>query len=126
MKKKKAIYYETNIGKKPVEEFINSFDDKIKAKLLARIGFLEERWHELRRPYIDIVEDDLWELRIQFAKNKMRVIYAYMFKDYIVLLHSFIKTTGPIPENDKLLAKKRMIDFQIQYNSGKLKLKKIE
>ena len=126
MNKKKAIYYENSKGEKPVEEFINSLDVKIRAKLLARIEFLEEHWHELRRPLIDIVEDDLWELRVQFAKNKIRVIYVYMFKDCIVLLHSFIKTTGPIPENDKLLAKKRMIDFQIQFNAGKLKLKKIE
>ncbi len=126
MKRKKAIYYENNQGERPVEEFLNSLDVKIRAKLLARIEFLEEHWHELRRPLIDIVEDDLWELRVQFAKNKIRVIYAYMFKDYIVLLHSFIKTTGPIPENVKLLAKNRMIDFQLKYNAGKLKLKKIE
>ncbi len=111
MNKKKAIYYENSKGEKPVEEFINSLDIKIKAKLLARIGFLEEHWHELRRPLIDIVEDDLWELRVQFAKNKIRVIYAYMFKGYIVLLHSFIKTTGPIPENYKLLAKKKNDSF---------------
>jgi phage-related protein len=123
--KKKIIYYENKNGERPVEEFINNLNAKIKAKLLARIQYFEEHWHELRRPYVDLVEDGIYELRVQFAKNKIRVIYAYMFKDYIVLLHSFIKTTGEISENDKLIAKKRMYDFQIQHNEGRLKLKNI-
>jgi len=54
------------------------------------------------------------------------VIYAYMFRDYIILLHGFFKTTGPIPQADKLAARKRMLDFQRQYDAGILKLKTIE
>jgi phage-related protein len=97
----------------------------VKAKLLARLQYFEEHWHELRRPYVDLIEDGIYELRVQFAKDKIRVIYAYMFKDYIVLLHSFIKTTAEIPEKDKLVAKKRMYDFQIQYNEGRINLKRL-
>lgn len=73
--KKKVIYYENINGERPVEEFINNLDVKIKAKLLARIQYFEEHWHELRRPYVDLVEDGIYELRVQFAKNKIRVIY---------------------------------------------------
>lgn len=122
---KKPIFYETNKGDRPVETFLNNFEDKVKAKIVARIEFLGEHWQELRRPYVDIIEEDLYELRVQFGKDKVRVIYAYMFKDYIVLLHGFIKRTGKIPENDKLLARKRMIDFQIQYNEGRVRLKQV-
>lgn len=121
--KKKAIYYEDGKGDKPAENFIDDLDLKIKAKVLARIEFLEEHWHELRRPYVDTIEDGLYELRVQFAKNKIRVIYAYMFKDYIVLLHGLIKETRQIPENDKLIAKRRRYDFQVRYKEGKIKLK---
>lgn len=120
---KKPIFYETSKGERPVEIFLNNLEEKIRAKIVARIEFLGEHWQELRRPYVDFVEKGLYELRVQFAKNKVRIIYAYMFKDYIVLLHGFIKDTKEIPENDKLLARKRMIDFQIQYNDGRIKLK---
>ena len=126
MRLKKAVYYESENAQRPVEEFLNSLNNKTKAKILARIDFLEEHWHELRRPYIDIIEDGLWELRIQFARSKVRVIYAYMFRDYIILLHGFFKTTGSIPQADKLAARKRMLDFQRQYDTGMLKLKTIE
>ena len=60
---------------------------------------------------MDYLEDGLYELRVQFAKDKVRVIYAYMFKDYIVLLHGIIKRTAKVPENDKLIAQERRINF---------------
>lgn len=119
---KKVIYYENRKSEKPVKEFINKIDDKTKAKVLARIKFLGEHWDEIGRPLADYIGDKLYELRIQFSQNKVRIIYAFMFKNYIVLLHGIMKTTAKIPKNDKLKAKKRMIDFEIQYNEGRLKL----
>jgi len=124
--KKKAIYYEDEGNSRPVEGFINDLDSKIKAKVLARIEFLEERWQELRRPYVDSLEDGLYELRVIFSGNQVRVIYAYMFKDYIVLLHGIIKKTKEVPREDMLKAKNRMIDFQVRYKEGKIRLPKME
>lgn len=120
---KKAIYYEDAKGQKPVKEFINSFDEKTKAKILARVQYLQEHWHEVKRPFVDYVDEGLYELRVEFAWNTVRVIYAYMFKDYIVLLHGLKKKSVKLPKNDILKAKKRMIDFQIRYNEGKIRLR---
>lgn len=74
--RKKAIYYEDERNSRPVEELINDLESKTKAKVLARIEFLEERWQELRRPYVDSLEDGLYELRVIFSGNQVRVIYA--------------------------------------------------
>ncbi|MBL7068285.1 MAG: type II toxin-antitoxin system RelE/ParE family toxin [Candidatus Omnitrophica bacterium] len=123
MTHKKAIYYEDIRGKKPVKEFITKFDEKTKAKILARVEFLETHWHEARRPLVDKIDKDLYELRVAFAWNNVRVIYAYMFKNYIVLLHGLQKKRDKIPENDKLMARKRMIDFQIRFNEGRINLR---
>lgn len=124
--RKKAIYYEDERSDRPVEKFINELSAKTKAKVLARIAFLEERWQELRRPYVDTLEDGLYELSVIFSGKQVRVIYAYMFKDYIVLLHGIIKKTKEVPPEDMLKAKNRMSDFSIRYNQGKIKLPKIE
>ncbi|MDD4201968.1 MAG: type II toxin-antitoxin system RelE/ParE family toxin [Candidatus Omnitrophica bacterium] len=120
---KTAIYYQDKRGKKPVKEFINKLDVHTRAKVLASTNFLCDNWKELKRPIVEYLGDDLYELRVQFSSNNVRVFYGYMFKDYIVLLHGILKKTSKISENDKLKAKKRMIDFQIQYNEGKIKLK---
>jgi phage-related protein len=122
--RKKAIYYEDERNNRPAEEFINGFTPKTKAKVLARIEFLEERWQELKRPYVDSLEGGLYELRVIFSGSQIRVIYAYMFKDYIVLLHGIIKKTNEVPQDDMLKAKNRMKDFQLRYNEGKIKLPK--
>lgn len=120
--KKKAIYYEDDRNNRPVEEFINGLVPKIKAKVLVRIEFLEEHWQELRRPYVDTLTDGLYELRVIFSGSQIRVIYAYMFKNYIVLLHGIIKKTNNVPMDDILKAKSRMRDFQRRYNQGEIKL----
>ena len=120
---KKAIYYQDLKGRKQVKEFIDRFEEKTRAKILARIEFLEDHWHEVRRPFVDKVDKDLYELRVEFAWNNVRVLYAYMFKDYIVLLHGFVKKTDKIPENDKQKARTRMLDFQVRYNEGMIRLR---
>ena len=124
--RKKAIYYEDERNSRPVEEFINGLEFKTKAKVLARIEFLEERWQELRRPYVDTLEEGLYEIRVIFSGNQIRVIYAYMFKDYIVLLHGIIKKTKKVPRDDMLKANNRMNDFQMRFNKGRIKLHRIE
>lgn len=121
--RKKAIYYEDARGRKQVKEFINGFDDKTKSKILNGIEYLADHWYEIGRPYVDKIEDGLYELRVNFAWNSVRIIYAYMFKDYIVLLHGFRKKSDKIKEGDKLLARKRMADFQERYNRGEIKLR---
>jgi len=120
---KRVIYYEGLRGKKQVKEFVHSFDDKTKGKILARLEFLGEHWHELRRPIVDKIDRDLYELRVSFAWNNVRVIYAFMFKDYIVLLHAFRKKSDKIPENDIAKARLRLIDFESRYNAGLIKLR---
>ena len=124
--KKKAIYYEDERNNRPVEEFINELDFKIKKKVFSRISFLEEHWQGLRRPYVDTLQGGLYELRVIFSGNQVRVIYAYMFKNYIVLLHGLIKKTDAVPKEDMLKAANRMSDFQTRVNQGKVKLPKIE
>lgn len=70
---KKVIYYENRKREKPVKEFINKFDNKTKAKVLARIKFLGEHWDEIGWPLADYIGDKLYELRIQFSQNKIRL-----------------------------------------------------
>lgn len=119
---KKVLLYQDSQGRKPVREFIDDLEDKAAGKVTGFILYLSEHWHEAKRPMVDYLGDNLYELRVKFSPNNIRMIYAYMFKDYIVLSHGLIKNTDKVPETDKLIAKKRMIDFQIQYKRRKIKL----
>jgi phage-related protein len=116
------IYYQNEKGQKPAKEFIETLNEDAKGKVLARIEFLGEHWQELKRPYVDYLGNKIYELRMQVAKNKIRIIYAFMFKNYIILLHGILKKTSKIPKGDKDIAIKRMKDFQKKYDEGKIKL----
>jgi len=95
--KKKIIFYEDEENYRPVEEFLDELDSKTRKKVGARIELLGNHWAELRRPYVDYLQNGLYELRVVHFGKQARVIYAYMFKDYIVLLHGFNKCTDDVP-----------------------------
>ena len=124
--RKKVVFYEDEEGNRPAEEFIiNGLDEKTRGKVYSMLRYLGRFWREIRRPYVDYIENELYELRVQFGRNRVRVIYAYMFDDYIVLLHSFMKRTRKITEEDKHISRKRMEDLRKRYNKGSLTLTEI-
>ncbi len=124
--KKKVVFYEDERNRRPVEEFLDELDSKTRKKVGSRIALLGEHWAELRRPYVDFLQNGLYELRVVHFGKQARVIYAYMFKDYIVLLHGFNKSTDDVPLEDMLKAKYRMMDFQKRINQGLINLPKLE
>ncbi len=124
--KKKVVFYEDERNQRPVEEFLDELDSKTRKKVASRIALLGEYWLELRRPYVDYLQNGLYELRVVHFGKQARVIYAYMFKDYIVLLHGFNKSTDDVLLEDMLKAKYRIIDFQKRFDQGLINLLKLE
>ena len=65
-----VIYYETDKGQCPVQDFIDSRHKKRdQAKLLAQIEALEQHGPTLPRPYADLLEDGVHELRIKLSSD---------------------------------------------------------
>ena len=107
----KIVYYETAEGKCPVEEFINSRSERNQAKILAFLTLLEERGPNLPRPYADVLEDGIHELRIKLSGNQVRILYFFCYREYIVLTHPFTKTTKRVPRSEIKSAKLYREDF---------------
>ena len=51
MQEFEIIFYETENGKKPVEEFLDELDDKMRAKMLMSIRIVREKGYQVRMPY---------------------------------------------------------------------------
>jgi phage-related protein len=122
---KKAIYYTDPKGQSPVEAFIKELNLKTRAKILARIEFLEEHWQDLRRPYVDSLSGGLYELRLISSGSQIRIVYAYICKDYIVLLHGIVKKTTEVPKGELIRAQNRLADFLDRLKKGLIKLPKL-
>ena len=112
MTKFEVIFYEKENGDCPIEEFMNSLDIKMRAKMIGLLELLEEKGTQLREPYSKIIEDGIFEIRCKVGNNISRVLYFFYFEGKIVLTNGFIKKTQKTPIEEIKLAKKYRADFK--------------
>ena len=106
MPKYQVIFFEKENGNAPVEDFINSLDIKMSAKIYRLIAMISENGPDLREPYSKHLEDGIFELRAQAGSDISRVLYFFMVGRRIVITNGFIKKAQktPISEIDRAKA----------------------
>jgi len=104
-------YYESESGKRPIEEFIDSLDTKSRARVARTIDLLEKFGIELGLPYAKYLEKQLWELRVRHGRNRYRIIYFLAADKTFVLLHGFTKKTGQVSRKEIEAADRRRNDY---------------
>jgi phage-related protein len=75
----------------------------------------------LPRPYADILEEGIHELRIKLSGNQIRILYFFCYKNFIVLAHAIQKTTDKVPKSEIKKAQKYREDFLKRYTETQLK-----
>ncbi len=106
-------FYETESGKIPVKEFVNSLPEIAQAKFIFILDLLERYGLEVKEPYVKSLKGckKLKEIRIKSSVNIYRILY-FPFKDKtFVLLHGFIKKGDKTPIKEIEKAQKRMKDY---------------
>lgn len=102
-----VIFYEGENGEKPVEIFLDSLDNKMRAKLLELLGILSEKGNSLREPYSKHLQDGIFEIRCKFGNDITRVLYFFYYNQRIILTNGFVKKTQKTPKTKIDLAIKR-------------------
>ena len=116
-----VLYFEDSNGYSQVFEFIENRKIREKAKVLAWLEQLEKQGPNLPRPYADLLEEGIHELRVKLSGDQVRILYFFCFKDFIVLTNAFIKNTDKVPKNEIQIAKKNRADFLSRYNESSLR-----
>jgi phage-related protein len=111
MEKFKLIAYEKENGEVPVEDFLDSLNPKMRAKVYGLLSILQEKGNMLREPYSKHLDDGIFELRCKFGSDITRVLYFFYYEGKIVLTNGFVKKTQKIPREEIQLAKDRRKDF---------------
>lgn len=119
-RKYKVIYYKAATKESYVKDFIDSLDILEKAKVMSWIQLLEEKGALLPRPYADLLEDGIHELRIKVSGSQERILYFFCYQDFIILTHNFTKNTNKVPKFEISKAKKLRDDFLSRYTEKKL------
>jgi phage-related protein len=107
-------FYIDERGRCPVEEFLDSLDQRTRARFGWSAEQLRIRNVRAREPLVRHLEGNLWELREESATNIYRVIYFFYTGRRIVLLHGFQKKTQRTPRRDLETARRRRTEFLAQ------------
>ena len=105
------VFYTTEQGDSPVEEFLESLDLKTQVRFDWSIKQLQERNTRATEPLVKHIEGKLWELRRASNGNIFRVMYFFFTGRRIVFVHGFQKKTQKTPRREIETAEKRMDEF---------------
>src|SRR5438093_8230216 len=109
-----AVYFRDRQGVEPVRVFLDALEPQARATIdlqIDRLNALYVADPPLPFPHSSQVEGELRELRCHHGRRLFRVLYRRSQRLF-VLLHIFEKTTGPIPEAEKRVARDRWADFR--------------
>ena len=111
MQEFEIVFYKNDKGEKPVEDFLDSLSDKMRAKMLLSIRIVREKGYQTRMPYSEELEDGIFELRAKVGSDISRVLYFFVVGRKIILTNGFIKKTQKTPKSEIELAKKYRADY---------------
>lgn len=105
------IFYEKEDGTMPAQDFLDSLDDKMRAKMILTVDMLKNKGNRLREPYSKPLDDGIMELRAVVGTNISRVLYFFVVGQKVILTNGFIKKTQKTPRKEITLAKKYRDDY---------------
>ena len=111
MQEFEIVFYKNDKGEKPIEDFLDSLNDKMRAKMLLSIRIVREKGYQTRMPYSEELEDGIFELRAKVGSDISRVLYFFVVGRKIILTNGFIKKTQKTPKSEIELAKKYRADY---------------
>lgn len=106
-----VLFYENINGYIPVQDFLLSLDNKMRAKMLLSIRLVKEYGYLSRLPYSEELEDGIYELRAKSGSNISRILYFFVVGRRIVLTNGFIKKSQKTPRNEIEKAKRYRADY---------------
>ncbi len=111
----KVDFYQRENGKVPVHDFLLSLNPKLRAKAFSDIELLKKHGCELKEPYVKPIKGKrmkgLYELRIKFSTDNVRIFYFTFQNNKYILLHGFLKRTMKTPSKELEKALRYMEDY---------------
>lgn len=92
-------FFQRERGDYPARDFLDSLPERLCRKASAWLGLLQEKGPCLERPYADVLDGPIRELRVSFGRLEARILYFISGKN-IVLSHGFMKKTDKTPARE--------------------------
>lgn len=110
----KVIYYTTTTKENPAQKFMDSLQKAQKAKIFRIIQYIKEYGLVTAIPHIKkLTGTPFWEIRV-LGQDNIRVFYAVVTQDSVLILHGFIKKTQKTPAKELETTFNRLKDWKIR------------
>ena len=86
-----VFYYRDEKGREPVREYIDKERMKDQVKIFDWIDRLEKEGPNAKRPLVDYLGNEIYELRIKLSDKESRILYFFIFNKAIVLASAWNK-----------------------------------
>ena len=116
----RILMYRNQRGDQPVEDYLGGLEWKHRRKIATRLELLAQEGPDLKRPYADVVQRPIRELRVALGRLQHRILYYFVIKDAVVLLHAFAKKTQKAPTREIQVAQERMIELNRRLAAGEV------
>lgn len=105
---REIVFYRTQFGHCPVEEFLDSLSGRQAAKVTWVLRLLKELEFVPKQYFKKLVNtEDLWEVRVKVGRDTFRLLGFFDGPRLVILNHAFAKKTQKIPQSDIDLAEQR-------------------
>lgn len=109
---REILFYKTDSGRCPVEDFIDSLSGKQAQKVLWVLRLIEEL-DSVPSKYLKklVNTNDIWEVRVGFGNDIFRLLGFFDNEQLIILTNGFAKKTQKTPVGEIELAERRKQDY---------------
>ena len=114
---RQIVFYRSELGHCPVEEFLDSLSSKQAQKVTWVLCLIEDLKIVPSQYFKKLVNsENIWEVRVTFGGNIFRILGFFCGQDLIVLNHAFQKKSQKTPSQAIKTAEERRRDY---LNRGK-------
>jgi len=115
----KVVYFVTDAGRKPVEDFIKGLNVHSRDKFFSVVELLEDFGRGLAWPHAKYIGDEIFELRFDAVEGATRVLYFFFDGEKAVLTNAFPKKSNKTPKHEKTTAIERRKTYLQTHQRGK-------
>ena len=110
-------FYREKNGFCPIEDFLDRLNEKMRVKVVRELQLLEEFGSELRMPHSRLISNGIFELRVKYSSDIVRVFFFFDHNKIIILTNGYIKKQQKLSKKDFELA----MSYKSAYLNGRSK-----
>lgn len=112
-------FYRTSDGVEPALEYVRAQIKTHRAKIGRALQYLEDLGHLARRPQVDYLGNEIYELRIPIDQHQHRLLYFFHGRSIIVVTSGILKNEGKVPKAEIARARRYRADW-LERSGGKI------